>query len=136
MGRTASIAIQVLITLAVLTLQTAGISAEAVVADAGTALMPIIVHEEATDRQVELATELQDYLNRITDVHARIDELLAAPKSQWPEREDGKLHMLRAAFEKAAQEVVASSSVENNGRLEQAKAELEKYMSLIRQGGY
>ncbi len=71
-------------------------------------------------------TSARDYLDRIAAAHAKVDELLALPKDQWPAREDGKLNMLkkRAAEAKGPKEIA------------EAKADLAKYTALVNQGGY
>jgi len=71
-------------------------------------------------------TSARDYLDRITATHAKVTELLALPKDQWPKRQDGKLNMLkkRAAEAKGAKD------------LAEAKADLANYMKLVNQGGY
>ena len=71
-------------------------------------------------------TSRADYLDRITAVHAKIDKLLALPKDQWPERQDGKLNMLkkRVAEAKGVKEIA------------EAKADLANYTKLVNLGGY
>ena len=71
-------------------------------------------------------TSARDYLDRITAAHAKVDELLALPKDQWPERQDGKLNWLKAKVDtaKGAKEIA------------EAKADLANYTKLVQQGGY
>ena len=71
-------------------------------------------------------TSRRDYLDRITAVHAKIDKLLALPKDQWPDRQDGKLNMLkkRVAEAKGVKEIA------------EAKADLVNYTKLVNLGGY
>ena len=81
-------------------------------------------------------TSRSDYLDRITAVHAKIDKLLASPRSQWPKREDGKLNWLEAKLDKAEAEAANSPSAEAAKALAEAKVNFENYMKLVRQGGY
>ena len=76
-------------------------------------------------------TSRSDYLDRIAEVHAEIDKLLASPKSEWPKREDGKLNMLQASFGKAEAEAAKTAKA-----LAEAKTALDNYRNLLRQGGY
>jgi hypothetical protein len=71
-------------------------------------------------------TSARDYLDRITAAHAQLNKLLAAPRSQWPQRQDGKLNWLTARVVKARG---AQAKAE-------AKADLEKYEKLVLAGGY
>ena len=81
-------------------------------------------------------TSARDYLDRITAAHARVDQLLAAPQDQWPERRDGKLEMLQAKVAAARLEAETTESPDADEVVAEAEAELEKYMKLVRMGGY
>jgi hypothetical protein len=76
-------------------------------------------------------TSRSDYLDRIAEVHAEIDKLLASPKSEWPKRVDGKLNMLQASFDKAEVEAAKTAKA-----LAEAKTALDNYKNLLRQGEY
>ncbi|MEA3403067.1 MAG: DUF4838 domain-containing protein [Armatimonadota bacterium] len=56
----------ILLVLAALLGSSCAVADQAVLADGGGALMPIVLHHEATDRQRELADELAGYLQRIS----------------------------------------------------------------------
>lgn len=71
-------------------------------------------------------TSARDYLDRITASHAKLDELLALPKDQWPPREDGKLNWLKKRL----------SEVKDAKTRAEIKADLDKYMGYVRMGGY
>ena len=71
-------------------------------------------------------TSRSDYLDRIKAVHAEIDRILASPKDQWPEREDGKLNWLKKRVAEAK---------DDKARAE-IQAVLTRYMGYVRQGGY
>ena len=71
-------------------------------------------------------TSARDYLDRIAATHAKLDTLLQTPNSQWPERRDGKLAWLKARVAEA----------KDAKALAEAKADLERYMVLVRMGGY
>jgi hypothetical protein len=81
-------------------------------------------------------TSRSDYLDRIAEVHAEIDKLLASPKSEWPKREDGKLNMLQDRFDRAEAEAATTPSDETAKTVAETKAELDNYRNLLRQGGY
>ena len=81
-------------------------------------------------------TSRSDYLSRITATHTKIDKLLALPKDQWPERQDGKLNWLKGKVGKAEVEAAKSASAEAAKALAEAKVDFENYMKLVRQGGY
>ena len=81
-------------------------------------------------------TSRSKYTDRLKAVHAQIDKLLASPKSQWPERQDGKLNWLKARLDKAEAEAAKSPSGKTAKALAEAKTDFENYMKLVRAGGY
>jgi len=81
-------------------------------------------------------TSARDYLDRITAAHSKLDKLLASPKGQWPKRQDGKLNWLQARVSEASAEAASTKSAETAKALAEAKAALDKYMALVRMGGY
>ena len=94
----------------------------------GTALLTNVGAGEAGAKpygRVE-ATSARDYLDRITAAHARIDQLLALPKDQWPKRQDGKLNWLKKRLGEAKDDKTRA----------EIQADLTKYEGYVRQGGY
>jgi hypothetical protein len=81
-------------------------------------------------------TSARDYLDLITTTHARLDQLLASPKEQWPKRQDGKLNSLQAKLADAKAAADTAKSPEADKALAEATAALEKYVKLVRMGGY
>ena len=81
-------------------------------------------------------TSRSDYLDRIATVHAKVYQLLASPKSEWPTREDGKLNWLKATLDKAEAEAAEAPSDETAKALTEAKVNFDNYMKLVRIGGY
>ena len=71
-------------------------------------------------------TSARDYLDRITTAHAKVTELLALPKDQWPKREDAKLNLLK----KQAAEATGAKGIAK------AMADLAKYAARLNQSGY
>jgi len=78
----------------------------------------------------------RDYLDLITAAHARLDQLLAAPESEWPQRQDGKLIWLKAKIDQAQVEADNANSAEARKALEEATADLKNYVKLVPMGGY
>ena len=104
----------------------------------GTALLTNIGPGEAPLRPYGrvAGTSARDYLDRITAAHTKLDKLLASPKGQWPERQDGKLRWLEARLAKAEAEAAKTKSAETANALAEAKAALDRYTALVRMGGY
>ena len=71
-------------------------------------------------------TSAADYLDRITASHRELDRLLKLPRDQWPERQDGKLDMLKRRLAEARDDKTRA----------EIQAELTTYMGYLRQGGY
>jgi hypothetical protein len=80
-----------------------------------------------------LGTTAGDYLDKITAAHINLDKLLALPKSQWPKRQDGKLKWLK---KRIAEPEANPDKGEPQVNVDEAKADLEKYLKLVRVGGY
>ncbi len=81
-------------------------------------------------------TSARDYLDKITAAHAKLDKLLALPKNQWPERMDGMPGLLKKRIEEAEAEAAKSDSAEAKKAVTDAKAALDDYLKLVKQGGY
>ncbi len=71
-------------------------------------------------------TSARDYLDRIAAAHTKLDQLLAAPKNQWPDRQDGKLNWLQAKV----------ANAKDAKTLAEAQVDLENYRKLLGTGGY
>ena len=94
----------------------------------GTALLTNVGAGEAGGKpygRVE-GTSARDYLDRITAAHARVDQLLALPKDQWPKRQDGKLNWLKKRLGEAKDDKTRA----------EIQADLTKYEGYVSQGGY
>jgi hypothetical protein len=78
------------------------------------------------------ATSRRDYLDGITAVHAKIDKLLALPRSQWPKRLDGKLNWLRARVDKAEVKAAQTPSATALDALGEARTDLANYAKSAR----
>lgn len=81
-------------------------------------------------------TTAQDYLEKTTAANKRIDNLLALPKSQWPERKDMMPDFKLATIAEAEAKLAQTGTEEAKKELEDAKASYESYMELVKQGGY
>ncbi len=81
-------------------------------------------------------TSARDYLDRITAAHGELDKLLKLPQDQWPPRQDQRLPWLKAQVAEAKARADAEKSPDAQKALAEAQAELQKYETLSRAGGY
>lgn len=78
-------------------------------------------------------TSARAYLDPLTEMHARLAQLLKAPREQWPERLDGKHRWLVDKVAAARAAAVEDGSDEANKALGEAVADLERYEGYLRQ---
>jgi hypothetical protein len=101
----------------------------------GTALLTTTnVNEETwSDYGRVSGTTAQDYLERITAAHAKLDKLLKSPKSTWPQRQDGKLNWIKNRLAQAEGNLAKAHDdlAKAKKNVSELKTELENYMKLL-----